>query len=111
MTDQRDHPTAGRRRKHKSLPVAPHMHDLLFPTLLDHRGAEDGPSCSDEENDAKRLRSASTTPSSAMGTQPNDYDRIMGVTSVGSQESVRFGKGNDPESENEPGRAVHNLED
>ena len=92
MTDQRDHPTAGRRRRHKSPPIPPHMHDLPFPTLLDHMGAEDGPSCSEEEKDAKCLRSPSTTPRSAMSTQPNDYDRVMGATSVGSQESVRFGE-------------------
>ena len=46
-----------------------------------------------------------------MGTQPNDCDRVMGVASVGSQESVRFGEENDPESENELDRAVHSLED
>ena len=87
MTDQQDHPTTRRRRRHKSPPTSSQMHDLPFPTLLDHMGAEDGPSCSEEENDAK-LRSASTTPRSARGTQLNDYDRAMGVTSVGSKESV-----------------------
>ena len=97
------------RRRHKSPPIAPHMHP--FPTLLDDMGAEDGPSCSEEEKDAKRLRSASTAPRSAMGAQLNDYDRIMGVTSVGSQESVRFGEENDPESENELDRAAHSSEE
>ena len=94
MTDQQNHPTAGRRRRrHKSPSVAPYMHDLPLPHLLDHMGAEDGPSCSEEEKDAMRQRSASTTPRSTMVTHPNDYDRAMGVTSVGSQESVRFGEG------------------
>ena len=97
MTDQRDQLTAGRRRRHKSPPIASHMHDLAFPTLLDHMGAENEPSCSKEAKDAKRLRCAATTPRSAMGTQPNDYDRVMGVTSLGSQEPVRFGEENDPE--------------
>ena len=92
MTDQRDHPTAGWRRRHKNPPIAFHMHDLPFPTLLDHMGAEDRPSGSEAENDVKRLRSASTTLRSARGTQPNDYDMVMGVTSVGSQELVRFGE-------------------
>ena len=68
------------------------MHDLPLPNLLDHMGGEDRPSCNEEEKDAKRQRSASTTPRSARGTQPYDYDRVMGVTSVGSQEWVRFGE-------------------
>ena len=73
------------------------MHDLPLPNLLDHMGAEDGPSCSEEEKDAKRQRSASTTHRSTMATLPYEYDRVMGVASVGSQESVRFGEESDPE--------------
>ena len=87
------------------------MHDLPLPNLLDHMGAEDGPSCSEEEKDAKPQRSASTTPRSTMGTHPNDYDRVMGVTSVGSQESVRFGEENDPETEDVVDRAAHSSVD
>ena len=75
------------------------MHDLPLPRLLDHTGAQDGPSCSEEEKDVKRQRSASTTPrptgtlpGSTMGTLPCEYDRVMGVASVGSHESVRFGE-------------------
>ena len=49
MTQQPDHPTAGRRRRHKSPASVPPIHDLLLPRLLDHMGAEDGPSCSEEE--------------------------------------------------------------
>ena len=60
MTDQVDHPTAGRRR-HKSPASVPSMNDLTLPRLLDHVGAEDGPSCSEEEKDAKRQRSAYDT--------------------------------------------------
>ena len=79
MKDQADHPTTGRRRRHKIPANAPPMHDLHLPRLLDHMGAEDGPSCSEEKN-AKRQRSASTTPRSTMGTLPCEYDRVMGVT-------------------------------
>ena len=67
MTDQQNHPTSGgrRRRRHKSAAAVPHMHDLPLPSLLDRMGAdEDGPSCSEEEKETKRLRSASTTPRS-----------------------------------------------
>ena len=48
-----------------------------------------------------------------MGTHPNDYlnDRVMGVTAVGSQESVRFGEENDPETEDVLDRAAHSSED
>ena len=63
------------------------------PSLPDHlRDDEDGPSCSDEEKEAKRMRSASTTPRSFRGTAPDDYDRVMGVTSVGPQETVGLGE-------------------
>ena len=62
MTDRENHPSAGRRRKHKSPPISRHMRDLPFLALLDHVGAGDGPSCSEEENDVKRLRSVSTRP-------------------------------------------------
>ena len=53
---------------------------------------DDGPSCSEEEKEVNRLRSASTTPRSQRGTHPNDYDQVMGVISEGSRESVRFGE-------------------
>ena len=78
MTEQQDHPTAGRRRRQKSPAATSQMHDLPMPLLRDHLAAEDdGPS--KEEKDAKSLRSASTIPRSARGTHPNDYDRVMGV--------------------------------
>ena len=87
------------------------MHDLPLPRLLDHMGAEDGLSCSEEEKDAKRQRSASTTPSSTMGTLPYEYDRVIGVASVGSQESERFGERSDPEAEDTPDTVAHNREE
>ena len=57
--------------------------------LPDHlRGDDDGPICSDEEKEGKRVRSASTT-----GTDPDDYDRVMGVSSVSPHETAGFGEG------------------
>ena len=111
MADQQPQLTAGRRGKNKGPTVVPHMHDLPLPLLLDHMGAEDGPSCNEEEMGAKRLRSASTTPRSTMGTHPNDSDRVMGVTSVGFQESVRFGEENDPEAQDVLDGVAHNSVD
>ena len=40
------------------------------------------------------MRSASTTPRSIRGTDPDDYDRVMGVTSVGPQETAMSGEEN-----------------
>ena len=74
-------------------------------------GAEDAPSCSEQEKEAKRQRSASTTPRSTMGTLPYEYDRVMGAASVGSQESVRFGEENDPETEDVQDTVAHSPED
>ena len=109
MTEQQDHPTAGRRRRHKRPAATSQMHDLPVPLLRDHLAAEDdGPS--EEEKDAKRLRSASTTPRSARGAHPNDCDRVMGVSSAGSQESVRFGEENDLETECVSQGVAHNEE-
>ena len=70
MTDQADHLTAGRRRRHKSPTSVPPVHDLPLPRLSDHMCAEDRPPCSKEEEDAKRQKSASTTPRSTVGTLP-----------------------------------------
>ena len=93
MSDVRDHPTAGRRRRHKS-PAAGHSAPYLVPpSLPDHlRPDDDGPSCKEDEKEAKRRGCASTTPRSVKGTDPDERDRIMGVTSVGSRETVRFGE-------------------
>ena len=87
MTDEIRHPTAGRRRRHKSPAAVPVTHDLHLPSLPDHfRTDVDGPSCSNDEKGAMWFRSTSTTPRSVRGTNPDDYDRAMGVTSVGSRE-------------------------
>ena len=111
MTGQSDHLTSGRRRKHKSPASIPPVHDLPLPRQLNHMGAEDGPSCSEEEKDAKRQRPASTTPRSTMGTLPYEYDGVMGVASMGSHESVRFGEENDPEIEDVQDTVAHNREE
>ena len=54
---------------------------LQPPTLPEYlRGDDgDGPSGSEEDTEAKRLRSSSTTPRSAKGTDPDDYDHVMGI--------------------------------
>ena len=41
---------------------------------------------------------------------PYEYDRVMGVASVGSQESVRFGEENDLETEDVQDTAAHSRE-
>ena len=46
-----------------------------------------------------------------MGTLPYEYDRVMGVASVGSQESVRFGEKDDSETEDVQDTAAHSRED
>ena len=81
MPDQHhNHPAAGRRRRRKSPASIPSMDDLPLPKLLDHMGAEDGPSdAKEEEKEAKRYRSASTTPRSTSGALPHDYDMVMGI--------------------------------
>ena len=58
MTDQsQDHPTQGRRRRHKSPASLPLMHDLPLPRLLDHMNADDGLfEAEEKEKDAKRQR-------------------------------------------------------
>ena len=85
------------------------MHGLSLPRLLDHVGAEDGPSSAEEGKEAKSQRSASTTSRSATGTLPHDYDRVMGVASVGSQESVRFGEEDDSDFKEVEEMATHSL--
>ena len=84
MTDQsQEHPTAGRRRRHKSPANIPSMRDLPLPRLVDHMAAEDGPSDAvEEEKEVKHYRSPSTTPRSTSGTLPHDYDVVMGIAPV-----------------------------
>ena len=50
-------------------------------------------------------------PRSTQGTFPYEYDRVMGVATVGSHESERFGEGNDLEAEDTPDRVAHNRKE
>ena len=92
------HPTAGIRRKYKS-PATRAVEEAverLQPPIPEYLKGddEDGTSGSEEEKDAKRLRSTSTTPRSGRGTDPDDYDRVMGISSAQPSEIGRFGDGN-----------------
>ena len=95
-----EHPTAGRRRRvlrrHKSPPTL-HAHIAIpAPRLEDHLDTENGPSDEDGEKEAKRQRSEqATTPISTSSRLPYEYDRVMGITQVGSGETEGFEEGTD----------------
>ena len=94
MASSSGHPTSGRRGKYKSpaTRAAEEAADLLEPLLLPERlRGDDGPSGNEEESEAKRPRSTSTTPKSGRGIDPDDYDRLMGISSVNPSEEDRFG--------------------
>ena len=93
-----DHPTAGRRRRHKSPPTL-HAHTAIpVPRLEDHLDTEYGPSDEDGEKEAKRQRSSEpTTPISTSSRLPYEYDQVMGITQIGSGESEGFEEGADLE--------------
>ena len=68
MTDQtQDHPTQGRRRRHKSPACLPDAQRVLLPRQLDHISS--------------RL--------------PREYDEVMGITQVEPGDAERFEEGND----------------
>ena len=94
MTEQEmDHPTQGRRRRHKSpssLPAAPL---LPVPRLADHLDMNDGPSDEEGEEDAKRQRYEPTTPISTSSRPPNEYDEVMGITQVDPREAEGLKRG------------------
>ena len=83
MTDApaSDHPTGGRRRKHRGSGAKASMPDLPLPRLpplsID---LSDG----DAEKEGKRPRSTPTTPKSGRGLDAFEYDRLVGVHSVES---------------------------
>ena len=55
----------------------------------------DDPSGDEEESEAKRPRSTSTTPKSGKGMDTDGYDRLMGITSAeASAEEMGLGTGN-----------------
>ena len=56
------HPTAGRRRRHKSPPTLHAPIALPVPRLDDHLDTENGPSDEEDKKEAKRQRSEPTTP-------------------------------------------------
>ena len=90
-----EHPTAGRRRRHKSPPIL-HAHIAIpVPRLEDHLDTENGPSDEDGEKEAKRQRSEPTTPISTSSRLPYEYDQVMGITQVGSGETEGFEEGTD----------------
>ena len=77
MASSGSHPTSGRRRKHKSLATRTAKEAVARlepPVLPEHLkgGDGDGPSGSEEEKDAKIMRSTSTAPRSGRGTDPDE---------------------------------------
>ena len=98
MTDQNmEHPTSGRRRRHKSPPSAQYLSALPVPRLADHLDTENGPSDEEGGKEAKRQRSEPTTPISSSSRLPHEYDEVMGITQVDPREAERFEEGLDPE--------------
>ena len=58
--------------------------------------AADGPSDNEEEEkDAKRQRSAPTTPRSTSSILPHEYDGVMGITQVEPRDAETFEEGDD----------------
>ena len=79
-----EHPTCGRRRRHKSPPVLHAAVALSVPRLADHLDTENGPSDEEGEMEAKRQRPEPTTPISTSSRLPYEYDKVMGITQVNS---------------------------
>ena len=77
-----EHPTAGRRRRHKSPPALHETVALPVPRLADHLDTENGPSDEEGEKEAKRQRSEPTTPIATSSILPYEYDEVMGITQV-----------------------------
>ena len=94
MTDQNmEHPTLGRRRRHKSPPSLQNTSALPVPRLADHLDTEIGPSDEEGGKEAKRQTSEPTTPISTSSRHPNEYDEVMGVTQVDPGEAEGFEEG------------------
>ena len=88
-----DHPTSGRRRRHKSPPALRATVALLVPRLADHIDTENGSSDEEGEKEAKRQRSEPTAPTSTSSRLPYEYDAVMGVTQVDPRETEGFDEG------------------
>ena len=98
MTEQEmNHPTQGRRRRHKSPANSSAAPLTPVPRLADHLDTADGPSDEEGEKDAKRQRSEPTTPVSTSSRPPHEYDEVMGITQVEPREAERFEEGIEPE--------------
>ena len=98
MTEQEtNHPTQGRRRRHKSPSSIPSAPPMPVPRLVDCLDTADGPSDEEGEKDAKRQRSEPTTPISTSSRPPHEYDEVMGITQVKPREADRFEEGIEPE--------------
>ena len=98
MTEQSmDHPTQGRRRRHKSPSTVPVAPLLPVPRLADHLDINDGPSDEEGGKEAKRQKSEPTTPISTSSRLPNEYDEVMGITQVDPGEAESFEERVEPE--------------
>ena len=92
-----EHPTLGRRRRHKSPSALQSAPLLPVPRLADHLDIDVGPSDEEGGKEAKRQKSEPTTPISTSSRPPNEYDEVMGITQVDSREAERFEEGLEPE--------------
>ena len=94
MTEQHtDHPTLGRRRRHKSPSSVQNMSALPVPRLSDHLDTEIVPSDEEGGKEAKQQKSEPTTPISTCSRPPNEYDEVMGITQVDSREVKGLNRG------------------
>ena len=71
-----DHPTQGRRRRHKSPSNASAAPLLPVPRLADHLDTNDGPSDEEGEKEAKRQKSEPTTPISTSSRPQTSTTRL-----------------------------------
>ena len=98
MTEKNmEHPTLGRRRRHKSPSAIQSAPPLPVPRLADHLDTDIGPSDEEGGKEAKRQRSEPTTPISTSSRPPNEYDEVMGITQVDLRKAERFEEGLEPE--------------
>ena len=86
-----EHPTSGRRRRHKSPPSLQCTSALA--RLANHLDTENGPSDEEGGKEAKRQKSEPTTPISTSSGLPYEYDEVMGITQVDPREAERFEEG------------------
>ena len=85
------HPTAGRRRREKGPPSMVPLAPGALPRLERVNDTESDYSDGDAgEKDAKRQKSEPTTPVSTSSRMPYEYDALMGITRVGTEEAKWF---------------------